>query len=147
MPLEFFVKYGLVVVELRLRFRRKRLRFKVFGRGTQARPLLPIDTHTSNLPQLSQKRFRLPSTGPELTLPSSLQLGAFDSLKHYIIGLPCDPAVAKIQPPLDDDAKWALFVKRSAWRFEKYWKGLEEAREQEGAGEEFKEEELPPLGS
>ncbi|KAL7410857.1 hypothetical protein BDY24DRAFT_417697 [Mrakia frigida] len=74
-----------------------------------------------------------------------LLLGAFDSLKHYIVGLPCDPAVAKIQPPLDDDAKWALFVKRSAWRFEKYWKGLEEAREQEGPGEEFKEEELPPL--
>lgn len=88
----------------------------------------------------------LPSADLLASLISFFQLGAFDSLKHHIVSLPSDPEVAKIEPPLDNDAKWALFVKRAAWRFEQFWVGLERARESEGAGVGFREEELPPLG-
>lgn len=66
-------------------------------------------------------------------------------LKSYTVGLPCDPEVAKIHPPLDADGKWALFVKRATYRFESFWEGLEKARNVEGPGR-FKIEELPPLG-
>ena len=83
-----------------------------------------------------------------LTGPLSLQLGSFHRLRVEISSLPSDPELEVVKPPLDEEAKWAIFVRRAVWRFEKFWEGLERAVGGKGGdGERWDEERvLPPLG-
>lgn len=81
--------------------------------------------------------------------PPPFQLGTVHRLFVEISSFPSAPDFDVVKPPLDGKAKWAIFVRRAVWRFEKFWKGLEKAvgDSEKGDRERWDEERvLPPLG-